>query len=109
MKVKVEYLQVMDVDKALSSVTVDSSVTDDDEDDWYETFRIVSWPSLSCQDLYALSVEFWGFYSDFPSSGSIFHFGPISYVPQKRYIWISFVVIYKTLSYQQIYSEKTFF
>ena len=33
----------------------------------------------------------------------------VPYVPQKRYIWISFVVIYKTLSYQQIYSEQTFF
>ena len=31
------------------------------------------------------------------------------YVPQKWYIWISFVVIYKTLSYQQIYSKQTFF
>ena len=33
----------------------------------------------------------------------------VPYVPQKRYIWISFVVIYKALSYQQIYSKQTFF
>ena len=33
----------------------------------------------------------------------------VPYVPQKWYIWISFVVIYKALSYQQIYSKQTFF
>ena len=33
----------------------------------------------------------------------------VPYVPQKWYIWISFVVIYKTLSYKQIYSKQTFF